>query len=58
MTALPLSIDAPGDNKNIPVENRFEDALNRERFEVKEGERMDETLSEPEEDMGIGGHPS
>ena len=39
VTPLPLSIDTPGDKRNIPVESRFENALKRERPEVTEGEK-------------------
>ena len=50
-----LSVDTPGHNRHLPVKNRFEDALKREH--VTEGtydEKMEETLSEPEEDMDMG----
>ena len=39
------------------MENRFEDALKKERSEVIEREKMDETLSEPEEDLNIEATP-
>ena len=48
-----LSIDTPGDKRNLPVESRFEDALKRERSEVAEGERIGEALSEVGEDTGV-----
>ena len=32
----------------LPAENRFEDILKQERFEVTEGEKMEEALSGPE----------
>ena len=41
----------------LPAEIRFGDALKREQSEVIEGERMDETLCEPEADMDIGANP-
>ena len=53
-TPSPLSIDTHGDKRNLPVENRFEDALKEERSEVIGSENNDETLSEPEEKMDIG----
>ena len=37
VTSSPLSIDTLGDQRNLPVENRFEDTLKRERTEVTEG---------------------
>ena len=58
VTPSPLPIDTPGDKRNLPVENRFEDSLKKERSEVIEREKMDETLSEPEEDMNIGAAPA
>ena len=33
-TPSPLPIDTPGDKRNLPVENRFEEALKNERSEV------------------------
>ena len=54
VTPSPLSIDLPGDKRNLPVENRLKDALKRERSEVTEGEKMEEALSEPEKDMDTG----
>ena len=58
VTPSPLSIDTPADKKNLPVKNRFENALNQERTEVAEGKRVEEVLSEPEEDMDIGATPA
>ena len=43
---------------NLPVENRFVDALKRERSKVTEGEKMEEALSEPEEDIETGVTPA
>ena len=51
VTHSPLSIDTPAHKKNLPVECRFEDALTRERSEAAEGEKMEEALSESEEEM-------
>ena len=48
ITPSPLSIDTLGQNINLHKENRFEDALKRERSEVTEGKRMEEALSESE----------
>ena len=45
-TPSPLSKGTPGDRRSNPVEDRFKDALERERAESKEGESKDETLSE------------
>ena len=45
-----LSIDTP-------VENRFEDALKRERSELTEGERLEGARSEAEEEKGKGTTP-
>ena len=42
----PLSLDT--------VENRFEDTLKRERSDATEGEKMEEALSDPEEEMDTG----
>ena len=50
-TPSPLSVDTPGDKRSNPVENRFRDALDKERAESQEGESMDETLSEAGEQM-------
>ena len=54
----PLLVDTPEDKRSLPVKVRFENALKRERPEVMEGEKMNETLSEPEEDMDIGATPN
>ena len=40
------------------MENRFEDALDREQPESGEEERMNETLSEAGEDMELGATPN
>ena len=40
------------------MKGRFEDALKRERPEVMEGEKIDETLSEPEDKIDIGTTPT
>ena len=40
-----------------PVENRFREALGRKRAESEEGEIMDDTLSEAEEEMEVGNTP-
>ena len=37
-TTSPLSVGTPGDKRNLPVENRFTDALKREQDESGEGE--------------------
>ena len=42
VTPAPLSVGTPGDKRNLLAENRFEDALKKERPEVIEGEEMDE----------------
>ena len=39
------------------MENRFRDALEKERAESEEGESMDETLSEAGEEMEVGNTP-
>ena len=57
-TPFPLSIDTPGDKRNLPVENRFEDTLKKKKSEVIEKEKMNETLNEPEEDFDIGATPA
>ena len=49
----PLSVDTPRHKRNLPMEGRFEDALKRYEAEVGEGEEMDESLSEAEEEMEI-----
>ena len=50
-TPSPLSILTTISN---PVENRFRDALGKERAESEEGESTDETLSEAGEEMEVG----
>ena len=57
-TPSPLSIDTPGDKNNIPVENKFEVTLKRERSEKAERERMEEALSEADKEMDIGVTPA
>ena len=47
----------PGDKRSGPVDNRFRDALEKERAESEEGESMDETLSAAEEEMEMGNTP-
>ena len=56
-TPSPLSVSTPGDKRSLPVECRFEDALKKELPEAMEGDKMKETLSEPEEEMEIGATP-
>ena len=56
-TPSPLSVGTPGDTRSNLVENRFRDALEKERAESEEGERMDETLSEAGEEMEVGKTP-
>ena len=43
-TPSPLSVDTPGDERRLPVENRFEVALESYQLESGEEERMDETM--------------
>ena len=57
-TPSPLSVDTPGDKRSFPVEGRFEDALKRDSPEAGEGEEMDETLTEAEEEMEIIATPN
>ena len=57
-TPSALSFDTPGDKVSRPVENRFEDALERGQPEAGEVESMDETLSEAGEEMGFGVTPN
>ena len=52
-TISPLSVGAPGDRRNLPVENRFTAALEWNQPESGEGESMDETLSEVGEEMEV-----
>ena len=55
-TPSALSVGTPGDKRSGPVEDRFRRILERRR--VKSGEEiMDETLSEPGEDMEVGNTP-
>ena len=56
-TPSPLSVGIPGDRRNLPVENRFTDALERDQPESGEGESMDETLREAVEEMEEGNKP-
>ena len=53
----PLSVGTLGDKRNLPVENRLTDALERDQAESGEGESMDEILSEAGEDMEVGTTP-
>ena len=46
----------PGDKRSGPVETRFRDVLERRRAE-SEGESLNETLSEAEEEMEVGNTP-
>ena len=56
-TFSPLSVGTPGDKRSGPVESRFgDDVLERRRAE-SEGESMDETLSEPGEEMEVANTP-
>ena len=52
-----LSVGTPGDRRSNPVDDRFKDALERERAESEEGESMDETLSEAVDEMEVGNTP-
>ena len=56
-TPSPLSVGTPGDKRSNPVENRFRDALEKERAESEEGESMDENLSEAGEEMEVENTP-
>ena len=56
-TPSPLSVGTPGDRRNLPVENRFTDAIERDQPESGEGESMDENLSEAEEEREVGNTP-
>ena len=56
-TPSSLSVGTPGDKRSGPVDNRFRDALEKERAESEEGESMDETLSEAEEEIEMGNTP-
>ena len=57
-TPSPLSVGTPGDRRNLPMENRFTAALERNQRESGEGESMDETLSEAGEEMEVGNTPN
>ena len=56
-TPSPLSVVTPGDRRNLPVENIFTDALERDQPESGEGKSMDETLGEAGEEMEVGNTP-
>ena len=56
-TPSSLSVGTPGDRRNLPVENRFTDALERDQPESGEGESMDKTLGEAGEEMKVGNTP-
>ena len=56
-TPSTLSLGTPGDRRNLPVENRFTAALERNQPQSGEGERLDETLSEAGEEMEVGNTP-
>ena len=56
-TPSPLSVGTPGVRRNLPVENRFNAALEMNQPESGEGESMDETLSEAGEEMEVGNTP-
>ena len=56
-TPSPLSVGTPGDRRNLPVENRFTAALERNQPESGEEESIDETLSEAGEEMQVGNTP-
>ena len=47
----------PGDRRDLPVEKKFTDTLERNQPESGEGESMDETLSEAGEQMEVGNTP-
>ena len=47
----------PGDKRSLPVGNRLTDALERDQAESREGESMDEILSESVEEMEVGNTP-
>ena len=53
-TPSPLLVGTPGERRNLPMKNRFTDALERDQPESGEGESMDETLSEAREEMEAG----
>ena len=52
-TPSPLSVNTPGDMRSLSLEGRFEGALKRNKSEAGEGEDIEETLSEAEEEMEI-----
>ena len=56
-TPSPLSVGTPGNRRNLPVENRFNDALERDQPELGERESMDKTLGEAGEEMEVGKTP-
>ena len=56
-TPSPLSVGTQRDRRNLPVENRFTDALDRDQPESGEGKSVDETLSEAGEEMEVGNTP-
>ena len=47
VTISPVSIDAPGDKRNLPMENRFDDALKRECSQVTKREKIEEISVNP-----------
>ena len=53
-TPSPLSMGTPGGKRSLPVENRFKEVLEREQAESREGESMNETLSEVGEEIEVG----
>ena len=53
-TPSPLSLGTPGDRRNVPVENKFTAALERDQPESGKRKSMDETLSEAGEEMEVG----
>ena len=56
-TSSPLSVGTAVDRRNLPVENRFTAALERDQPESGEGKIMDETLSEAGEEIEVGNTP-
>ena len=56
-TPSTLSVRTPGDKRTLTAENRLRDALEREQAESRDGESMDETLSEAGEEMEVGNTP-
>ena len=57
VTPSPLSVGNPGDKRDLPVESRFKDALERDQNESRGRKSMDETLSEAGEEMELGNTP-